>query len=353
MKKPTIAYVTQHNCLRVTKESVCLIDLGYKVHLLSQVMTNNRHYTSPHQWIQLSDFEETVKLMDKSIDIWHVHNHPNWFASKIRELLPKSKIVFDYHDSNYWFIDQSPLHNTSELTTWYTEDIAVRSADAFIVPSEKCKEELRTRTRKPIRVVPPAVPIAMYANTEWNVWGGLVSAGGHATASRKGVFQHNSWRDYGELYKALQGKRKVFAYSPSFNLVENDKVAQYYMNMGVSLNRFNYPDLIDRIGEHTWNLVGNLKHTKVMDYMAPNKFYDAIAAGVPSLVLNAESVGNLVEKYGIGIYIKGDDTDYIIDQIMKRWEEHHEKRYNLIMKRRKFSMENYIGQITRLYETIL
>uniref|UniRef100_A0A6M3JUY3 Putative glycosyltransferase n=1 Tax=viral metagenome TaxID=1070528 RepID=A0A6M3JUY3_9ZZZZ len=339
-----IAFITNHNCMRVTKESLVLNDLGYSIHLITRALRGHKHFKTTNLFDTEQDLINIVKAMSKYIDIWHIHNHPNSYAVTVRTVLPKAKIVFDFHDSNYWFVGDEKISDTQEKLRWYTEDVAVEASDAFIVPGDMCKDELKTRTKKPIIVIPPAVPKKLFVSADWNVWGGLVSQGGHASSERTGVYKYNGWRDYGDLYKALIGKVKIFAYSPSFKLNNEDPIIKYYLNLGVHLNNFGYEQLLIRIGEHTWNLVGNLKKVRVMDYMMPNKLFDAIAAGCPSICLNAKSAGNFVEQYGIGISIS------TIEELLDRWDEHTEKRYNLMLKRDQFCMESYIDRLTKLYD---
>jgi len=365
-KKLQICMVTDHNCMRVTKESTALaLAGGYDLHLLSPTLKNDQAFQTCHQYADRSRFEAQVKLLGKSIDIWHVHNEPSWMVAPIRTILPKAKIVFDCHDSNYWFLpDEQRLYETPEIMTWYNEDLAVGFADAIITPSPGCSTEIKTRKAyikgTPVIDLPPAVPLMWYELRQWNTWGGLVSQGGHSTKQLRGIKRLTQWRDYGDLYTALRPHHKVFAYSPMFNLTSSDEktkqITQYYLNMGVSVNKFTYHDLLKRLGEHTWNLVGNLHRQAVMDIMMPNKLFDAIAGGVPSIVLNAKTVGEFVEKHDIGIYIKtpkGKDDLACIDEINRRWDEALDKRKNLLMKRRLFSMERYIGRVVKLYKKLM
>jgi len=151
MKKPQIGMITDHNCMRVTKESVVLNDLGYDLHLISPTLRNYIQFKTTHLYINEERFKSLVKFLDKLIDIWHIHNEPCWFVAALKEVLPKAKIIFDYHDSNYWFRKDVKLYDTAEDLHWYNEDLAVDYADGFIVPSEACRDELKQEQRNRLR----------------------------------------------------------------------------------------------------------------------------------------------------------------------------------------------------------
>ena len=170
--------------------------------------------------------------------------------------------------------------------------------------------------------------------------------GGHAT-EKTGI---NKWRDYTEIYKALVGKCTVYAYSPTFKMQLDDPLTKHYEKLGVHIRKFTSHELIMTLGRHTWNLVGNWssKGTPVAwDFILPNKFFDAIAAGVPSVSIGCPMVEALIKKHDIGIAVKTPN------ELIKRWDEHKEKRKNLMLHRKKYCMEKYIGALIDLYEEVL
>jgi len=345
MKNINIAMITKHNCTRVTKEAAVLNRLGYNVHLLTERLADLDNYKTYHYWDSPESLRELVKVL-KNIDIWHVHNQPDWMVSVVREALPKSKIVFDCHDSLYWIKGHKKVEGTGEQIKWYQEEIAVQCSDGFVVPSDPCKEELKTRTKKSIKVLPPACPSWWYINKDWDFRGGAVIEGGLAISN---MLQTNYWKDYTYLLNQLKEKCDVYVYSPSLTQELDDPLMKHYWPLVADLKNMNYNDLIQEMGKHSWNIVGNIQKNGIYagKFSMHNKFFDALAAGIPSVIFGVEEVAKLVKKYNMGLICNN------VDDFIKKWDLHIEKRRNVLMRRNELSMEKFIGSLLELYGNVL
>lgn len=346
-----IAFVTGHCCIRVLKEAYTLVvQDGWKIHLIvggeifgPLTATRDKYmpmFESINFYSTQNQLEQAIRLISKKVYVFHVHNEPSWPVTKIRELIPDSKIILDYHDSNYW---------RAEEKSWPEEDVACQCADGFIVPSDACKKELEQRTDKSIAVLPSACPYEWYRHIQHGAGGGIVSQGGHTVQEIGG----GEWRDYTDIYSALRGKVSVFACSPQFTHnpeapSKNVYITKHYEQMGVHISNFPYDHLLNVLGNFHWNLVGNWKKNgkrhKVWDYSNPNKFYDAIAAGIPSVVFGVPEVESIVGQCDIGLVCKSPS------ELLSKWDCHIAKRKNLMMTRKKFSMENYIQSAINMYQ---
>ena len=346
--KPEIGFVTDHCCVRVVKEAVALKQLGYNVHLFSKTLTSVNNFASVHYFNSPYQLEQAIKLTKEHIDIWQVHNEPNWPPMVVRRVAgDAAKIVLDYHDSNHWRLE--PGHEITktllEDISWFNESTCVKLADAFVVPSEPCATELKTRTTKPVVVTPSAANQMSFRYMEVPFMGGLASQGGHSISSTSSMPSGEHWRDFIELYSGLKGRRQVYAYCPSFTFDQNNPLDKAYSQTGARLGRLNYDELLDTLPRHTWNLCGNLSGLYLWkNFALPNKFFDAIAAGVPSMVLNCGEAAKIVEKYDIGIVVNS------ADEMVARWGEHEEKRANLFKYRHELCMEALITPQTELYK---
>lgn len=347
--KPEIGFVTDHCCVRVVKEATVLRQLGYNVHLFSRTLSSVSSFSSVHYYSSPYQLEQALSLTKSSIGIWQYHNEPNWPVLLMRRVLGDSaKIIMDYHDSNYWRMDVSETKpQLLENASWYSENSAVELADAFVVPSTPCFEELRTRTNKPIAVLPPASPQTFYRYMEVPFMGGLVSQGGHAITALGIGTDGDHWRDFRSLYNDLNGKKRVYAYCPSFTLDPSNPLDAAYAATGALLGKLTHDQLLDRLPSHTWNLVGNPNKSYVWNFALPNKFFDAAAAGTPSVVFNCTEAAKIVTDLNIGIVVNS------ADELIARWGEHVEKRANLWRVRHELCMEKYISSLTDLYEGLL
>ena len=349
MRKPKIGFIADHHCLKVMKQATVLQSMDYEVHCVTSWNRAPEVYNSVSVYSGEDQFRNTVKNL--KFDIWQCNNEPSWPTYTVREIHPKAKIVFDYHDSNRWRLNHNRIEHSSEKLSWYDEDVAVMVADGIIVPSEACKKEVKTRTQKPITWLPPAIPLSWYPTFTTGLWGGAVINGGISMAwtYKDGDENIDAWRNYTELVEYLVDHVKVYIYSPSWSKDASDPLHNHYYNLGAHLGKMNITELLKRLGEHTWNIIGNWqKHpSKVWQFAMANKFFEAIAAGVPSVSFGCPEMDRIIEKYDIGIVVKHPD------ELLERWEEHIEKRKNLYLCRRKLCMENFIDRTIKLYEEVL
>ncbi len=327
-----IIMISWHCCGRVVKQARALKNLGYNLNLVTnRVPANIDVFDSINYYKDKKDLDTTLGLFGDT-DIFHVHNEPTWMSTIIRVKYSNARIVLDMHDSNYWRV---------EGMRWYEEDVAMQCADALVMTSKSMKDSIK-RYGKPTIIVPSATLEEDFRYGGWHYWGGLCSEGGHSLPTDENPME--SWRDYTALYTLLKGKRQVFAYSPMFR--QGSKLDKHYIKLGVKLGTYTHEDLLDNMGKHDWSLVGNLKRDRVWDLALPNKFFDSMAAGIPVVNFGCKEVETLVNTFDVGINV---DT---VDELLDKWEECEQKRYKVHINREFFVLERYIGELTRLYESL-
>ena len=347
MKKKTIAFVAEACCVRVFKEATALKYFGYDIILITNNKTVETHmFKSVMYYNDTNQLATAILAVSSVTKLFQVHNEPSWPVSLIRDIVQDAIIIMDYHDSNYWRTDRDEvMDKINEKISWFEEDTAVIDSDAFVVPSEPCLKELETRSDKKIVVIPSAVPLVEYGQGRIPFMGGLVSQGGHVTPDIPG----SEWRDFTKLYEYMRGKKQVYAYSGNFGLTKPNAIDNHYHELGVKRGRKPYGDLLQAIGGHTWNLVGNWnpdKDAKIWSIAQPNKFFDSMANLTPNVVIGVPESAKIVEEYDIGIVIEHPS------ELIERWEEHSEKRVNLRRHRMKFTMENFIPKLVQLYSDL-
>lgn len=337
-----ICIITDHCCIRVFKQAYVLSKIGYRLHLIAgknwKILSANDQYVDLFESITLftnkNQLDAAIRAIGVHTNIYHIHNEPSTAVAKVRSIYPKSKIILDVHDSQYW----------REDARWVDEDVAIGIADGFIVPSVACRGDLAGRTSKPIAYCPSAVPYDWYIETEHKACGGMVSEGGHNT--------DGSWRDYTDLYDYLKNKDiQIYACSPQFtnDISDSSKynITQHYGKYAL-LSNLPYHNMLQLMGSSDWSLVGNWRNNgdvhKVWKYAFPNKFFDSIAAGVPIVNFNVASVSKAILDYNVGI-----SCDHP-DDLIKRWDEHLEKRMSLMETRKQLSMERFIISIENMYK---
>ena len=334
-KKPKIVLINQHGCGRSLKQALVMTSRGWDMTWLSGLyLGKNKLFQRQVLYQNPKELEDALDLFDDSY-VFIVANEPSWMVTVVKTKYPEARIIFDVHDSNYWRTGEGE-------SSWYEEDVASRMCDAYVFPSESAMKSFPSED-KPMIWLPSANPRAFYYYGAWNYSGGIVSQGGHIDPKKS--HKGNAWRDYTEMYMEFRGKKKVFAYSAEFTN-DNKELNSYYESLGCTLGRFTHEVMIEHVGSHDWGLVGNVNKAPVWDVALPNKFYDYIAGGVPSINFNCPEVAKIIDEYDIGINVKS------VDEAIERWEEHKEKRFNLFRVRDSLSLENYIQRLESLIEEV-
>ena len=104
----SVGVVSYHACIRAHKMAWSMLDLGHHIHLLSNFVAGGHSwntYTSSHRFecefpggrADSRQLRNEVRLLDKYVDVWHVHNEPNWLFRVVKEEATKP-IIFDIHD---------------------------------------------------------------------------------------------------------------------------------------------------------------------------------------------------------------------------------------------------------------
>ena len=329
-----IVMVTKGCCIRVLKESWVLANNGYELHVVTnRSPQNTTMYRTVMTWSDIFALREALLHHGSQDTIFHIHNEPSWMVSVVRETLPDARIVFDVHDSNYWRYDEG---------LWFEEDLAARCANGFVFPSSSAMEMYPNKGDKPSIFIPSANPQSEYRMGPWDYCGGLVNQGGHINPETCTIPNH--WRDHTDLYKQLMPHKRVFAYSLNFK--DHEDIRTWYEQRTTEAGWMSHGNLITAMGRHDWSLCGSLHNQKVRTVGLPNKFFDAMAAGVPVVNFHIKEVAKLVDKYDVGITVE------TVEELLDRWEEHHEKRYNVFLHRKEFAMEKFIPNLEQLYEKV-
>jgi len=332
-----ITMICNYAGIRMLKEAFVLHNLGYQINLIFGgpifgPLTSNdaaacKWFKSVHYFTNKDQLATLISTVET--DFYHVYAEPYGLTAFIKYLKPEAKILLECQDSGYWKTEG----------TFEDEDKDVELSDVIVAVSEACKKELETRTDKEIIIIPSACPQKWF--TKWEEsQPGICNQGGHTVPS-----DPLPWRDYTEIYETLSKKTQVYAYSPQFTGGVN-LITDHYKSLNVKMANIEYKKLIKIMASHTWNLVGNYKKfkDKMWTFMLPNKFYDAVAAGIPSVVIGCPEVAKIVNKYKIGI--ECDNPDELFD----RWDENKVAKENLLSVRDELSMDNQIQPLVDIYE---
>lgn len=300
------AHVSQHACIRMHKMSWALLEQGNFCHLVSSFVAPghswNTYTTSTRFEVDMVDgrvdsrqLRNAVKLLDGFVDIWHIHNEPNWLFRVVSEE-SKKPIIFDIHDWTSLRTTAAP--HPGELDD---EKLALEKAAAFIVPSKGYYAKLGND--RPKLLIYSMVPKNLFPEIDPEKKPGLVYEGGLMGKSQPTDinFSHRNWAQF--MHKALPflpEEWKIYAYTAN-----DGEILDEYKHERIAISApLVYPDLLRALSAHSVGLVGSpFECGDFIDSM-PNKLFEYVSAGLPVVVVNAPESAKYAEENGLGVGIR-------------------------------------------------
>lgn len=343
-----IVMVSSHSCVRVHKIALPLIMKGHEVHLIARKRVPlATFYKTFTQYDDLQGCADALKL-HKDADIIHCHNEPSIFVMLAKEVTD-TPVILDAHDS---FLTRStPEEHLQALEegrphTRVTaeERTAFQLADGVNFVSESMKDIVSSEFNLdcPMTVLPSYVPKVWYKYHFQEWMGGLVYEGRVTTPKQQR--QHAGTGSHYCDYQDLANKCKDIGMDFHLYAGRNDEeFMSIYDPICLVHKGYPYMDLLNEISAHDWGVVGNSVHTPQWQVALPNKMFDYLAAGVPSVVINATAAAELVQEHKFGIVVDS------VQELAERWKEHRDCRKHLFKARQDLSMENHIHIVEDLY----
>lgn len=343
-----VANVVLHCCSRAHKQAWGLMEKGVEMHLCTERPLGNfgwRDYEScaliysghlnGHR-PEISQIETTIKMLSSHVDLFHVHNEPDWIVEVVKQNTDKP-VVYDIHD----MVSQ----RTHEVDEW--ERRALEACDAIVVPSRDYQEVLLKRgITKPIIEILSGVPEKLFPTQRRKPERlGIVYEGGlkGKPQERSEQFEFRSWAEvFRDIAKMNIG---VWAY-PS---ATNEDYSEYENSGIIVMPTFPYNELLKNLTAHEAGLVGSPFPTGAFDGALPNKMFEYITAGIPVIAINAPTAANFLEALGFGKGIT--DIKEIPDVLNKFYEE---KTADYVWSMRKnWSMDRQVQKLLTLYTKLL
>lgn len=347
-----ICMVAGHGCIRVHKMAIPLMEKGHTVHLIA--MKVPMFWESYKTFTLCADVEQmlqALKLYAKSsdIDLFHCHNEPSWFVAALKEITDKP-VILDVHDS--YLARSTPEEALAargrgelHLREHTEERNNFQMADALVFPGDDFRALVcdEFKLDQPQLTLPSYVPSRFYeyATRDWH--GGLVYEGKVSLPdeNKKRASMGFDYCDYTELADRTNDMGMDLHFyatrhdEPFKKHYERDKV---YLHVGLP-----YEELIGSLSRHDWGLVGNTAPHREWEVAMPNKLFDYMAAGVPTVAMNASYCSKFLEATQIGISVSGPE------ELGERWKEHRRARANVFKERRAWAMDAHIHKLEKFY----
>lgn len=324
-----------------------MMELGHEMHLLTEqpiaqrgwrdynscALTYTGHLNG--QMPDVSHLISSAQTLASHVDLFHVHNEPDFPVSVIKEATGKP-VIYDIHD----MVSQ----RTGSIDEW--EQKALDACDAIVVPSGEYKQILQKRgILKPIVEILSGVPQKLYPQVRRKPQRlGIVYEGGLKGKPKK-ESQQFEWRSWVEVFYAISKMNiGVWCYPADSREDLSD-----YTNSGIIvMPSLPYDQMLKNLTAHEAGLVGSPFPDGAFDGALPNKLFEYIAAGLPVIAFNAPTAANFLEATGLGVGIKDLDE---LPEVLDRF--HEEDRAGFVWSMRdKWSFETQSQKLETLYAKV-
>jgi glycosyltransferase involved in cell wall biosynthesis len=289
-----------HSCARTFKYGWQQLIDGHRVHLITE------RFISAHPWgdfygvhvvntgqlagheINLQQIGETVEELSPIMDVFHVHNEPDWLVSLVRKASDKP-IVYDIHD----------MVSVRTGKDEPDEDKSIINANAICTVSSEYVDRIRKKLSndKPVVEVLSCVPSYLFPKKKCKLQhNGLVYEGGMRGIQE--ISEQYPYRNWLEAFRAITKEGlPVWAYSNS----SAENLRDYAKASVQIMGPLHLDELLCNLTAHEVGILGSPTPDPAFDGALPNKLFEYIAAGLPVIALNAPTARRFLEATGMGV----------------------------------------------------
>jgi len=352
-----ILMVGKHTCIRVIRYARALKSVGYEVDLLTnKISYGTEVFDRVGFWHNEKQFKTHLYEFKNAYDIINCHNEPDTMTFWIREVIgkkSKTKLINDFHD----------LDNIRRGYIPIEERKAFNSADAVIYVSEPIQEICnKLHSVKVPTMVMYNYPTQSMLDTvkiDWDkvpskkktlVYEGGVNPIGTSDDIRymNEIFKY---RNLFPIFKALVELGNEVHVIPG-------NIDAYYTGQHVGAVVYppmEFDKLLQKMAEYKYNLlIFNNKDCAQdqVNYTTPNKLWDGLCAGLPSIACWCKETENYVKKHGIGWTFNSleeiGDCSQLEPEYLNIIENVKVKRNELIFERQIVLFENLCAQLLKV-----
>jgi len=346
-----ILMVGKHTCIRVIRETQALKSIGYEVDLLTNKLSYGTEvFNQIGFWHSQEQFYNFLTERRSKYDIIEVHNEPDFMLIWAKEIVRgnrKTKVIHNAHD----------VDNIRRKFIPLEERMAFKEADGIIYVSEPIKgicDRLHSITvpsmvlyNYPTQSMVDSVNMSFGEKSKTLVYEGGVNPIGDAPhiVEMNKVFKY---RDLFPIFKQLiEMGNEVHVYpgnADAFNTGQYTGVILHPPTM--------FDKLLVEIAQFKYNLcIFNNEDGKEdqVNYTTPNKLWDGLCAGLPTIGCYCKETEKYIDKHKIGWTFSNiedikdcSDLDESYLGIINNVED---KRKELVFERQVWRLENFYAKL--------
>lgn len=347
-----ILEIGKHTCIRVIRQAEALKSVGYEVDCLTNKLSyGTDKFDKVYFWHNERQFKNHIQELKGKYEICHIHNEPDEMVTWAKDVIGNTScIVHDVHDADLIRRGYIPV----------PERLAFNNCDAVIYVSES----IRNICNDVHQVTVPTMVLYNYptrsmlddTKVDWETAGerkNLVYQGGvNPIGDSPEIRQMNATFKYRNLFPIFQQLitqgNEVHAYPGNSDAFNTGQFSGVYLHPPT---RFDI--LLQELTQFRYNLLIFNNEDKKQDqvnFTTPNKLWDGLAAGLPSIACWCEETEKYVVKHNIGW-----SFDKIVDikNCSSIDPEYQEKLEEVKKKREELVFEHQVGLLENLYAQVL
>jgi len=342
-----VGHISVHACIRAHKMAWTMGPTGHDQYMISERIAAT-HSITPYKGVSIFEakgdelsrclqLRQAILNLEPYVDIWHVHNEPNWIFRQVHEVATKP-IIWDIHD--WTSLRKVEVPHPKELEE---EQYAIENADGFSVCSKGYLKKIRELSKKPSQVVYSMVPERFFIRERPGHLPGICFEGGvKGKNDQRYNFPYRNWASFShEAVKNFTEEQKFYFYTAN----DGEDFSDYEQKKVLFRAPEIYPEMLALMSQHDAGLVGTPFPVKDFEDSMPNKLFEYLAAGLPCIIINSPEAlrFGLENQVGIGIQ----DASQVAEA-MESLKDHRvsEDRWA-------FTMESQMPKLFSLYSEVL
>lgn len=331
-----ICMVTMHGCIRVFKYTYALKEkTDCEVYLMADRDSMGWNiYDGYTKYTDKEMFQKQIRMYDRFIDIFHIHNEPDHLVEWVREISDKP-IIYDCHDLQSMRTGEEP--DINELAAFELSDYVIHVSEPI------AKQAVATHGEHRHSIIKSWVNERFFAKEPVApCWDSVCYEGGVSDGERV---------DNGAISYRYQVPFIVYFKQQGYHVTIYTANKGYFPNHmsagAVVHSNLPYYELLKSLQLHALGIVGATIQLPIMMNAVPNKLFEYMSQGVIPVCHWADEAYNQVKDYNCGIKLSN------IENARKEIGSVRKLRKNLLEVRWDFVFEKQIPQIMEIYETVL